>query len=113
MTDNTNRFAVTSEKEIKDLVFNAVPYNSRPTIEQQCQSSAIVSHFVDGGNKNILPQASNVLPTTSTVQTLAESQSNVIEQANFNVTPGDSRGPNFSSSSFHGCNFYFHSPNYK
>ena len=64
-------------------------YSARPTIEQQFESSAIVSG------------ATSFFTATSSTAIQQRSQQ-VHQQSTFNVNPSD-----FAHSVFHGCNFFF------
>lgn len=92
-------------------------YSARPTIEQQFESSAIVSRFVIKQNPDQpsltaeSPQAISPLVATSSTAIQQRNQE-VYQQSTFNVNP--SSAPDFSHSVFYGCNFFFspHSDNW-
>ena len=85
-------------------------YSARPTIDQQFESSAIVSRFLTKQNPDqpslaaVSPQAISSLAETSSTAIQQRNQQ-VYQQSNFNVHP--SSAPDFTHSVFHGCNFYF------
>ena len=85
-------------------------YSARPTIEQQFESSAIVSRFITQRNSvqpslaAVSPGATSCFSATSSTAIQQRSQQ-VHQQSTFNVNP--SSAPDFAHSVFHGCNFYF------
>ena len=86
-------------------------YSARPTIDQQFESSAIVSRFLTKQNPDQVPSLAAVSPQA--ISSLAVTSSTAIQQRNqqvyqqstFNVNP--SSAPDFTYSVFHGCNFFF------
>ena len=85
-------------------------YSTRPTIEQQFQSSAIVSRFLAQQNyiqpvlTAVPPQATSSFSATSS-SAIHQQQPSQVHQSTINLNP--STVPNFSHSVFHGCNFFF------
>ena len=85
-------------------------YSARPTIEQQSESSAIVSRFITQRNSvqpslaAVSPEATSSFSATSST-TMQQRSQQVHQQSTFNVNP--SSAPDFSHSVFHGCNFFF------
>ena len=85
-------------------------YSARPTIQQQFESSAIVSRFITQRNSAqpslaaVSPGATSSFTATSSTAIQQRSQQ-VHQQSTFNVNP--SMAPDFAHSVFHGCNFYF------
>ena len=85
-------------------------YCTRPTIEQQFESSAIVSRFLTQQNSVqpvqtvVPPQATSSFSATSS-SAIHKQQTSQVHQSTFNLNP--STAPNFSHSVFHGCNFFF------
>ena len=85
-------------------------YSARPTIEQQFESSAIVSRFITKQNPD---QPSLAAASSQAISSLAVTSSTAIQQRNqqayqkstFNVNaPG---APDVTHSVFHGRNFFF------
>jgi len=91
-------------------------YSARPTIDQQFESSAIVSRFLTKQNPDqpsltaVSPQAISSLTVTSSTAIQQRNQQ-VYQQSTFNVNR--SSAPDLTHSVFHGCNFFFnpHSDN--
>lgn len=87
-------------------------YSTRPTIEQQFQSSAIVSRFLAQQNSvqpvltAVPPQATSSFSATSS-SAIHQQQPSQVHKSTFSLNP--STAPNFSHSVFHGCNFFFSS----
>ena len=83
-------------------------YNARLAIEQQFESSAIVSRFITKQNQcnSVLP----AVPTPSAPFPVSIQQQNQLHsRSTFNVNSHPS-AVDFSYSTFHGCNFIFNRP---
>ena len=84
-------------------------YNTRPTIEQQFESSAMVSRFITKQN-----QSNSVLPavpsSSESFPTSIQRQNQLHSRSTFNVNSHLSAA-DFSHSTFHGCNFVFNPSN--